>query len=796
MKIDLRLAVPAVAMWIGSAIMIGLPGAALGVASATWLSMVVAVALSLAVRRTRRWAGALIPAFAALAVVSTVIAAEAPARNPDVLAESVNARRSLEIELIVASTPRAVESGSVASQGVVAFRATLVAVRTPVSGKASDPADAGGAIRTSVRARIFAPGTVSGRSDLQIGERATLTGTVRQAERGRAEAFLVTATEPPTRTADAPSWLAWANQTRSDFAAASSRLPGEGGALLPGLAIGETTALSADLDNAMQDSSLSHLTAVSGSNCAVVVGLVLASAAAIGLGRIARSVCALIALAGFVILVTPDASVVRAAVMGSIVIISALTGRRGSGVPVLAAAVICLVVHDPWIARDYGFVLSVLATAGLIVLAPALAAQLSRWMPAPLAAMIAIPLAAQIACQPILVLLNPSLPVYGVGANLLAGPAAPAATVFGLIACALLPILPGVGFAFAQAAWVPSAWIAGVARTITVLPGNSLPWPSGFVGVTLVVVVSTSSLAVLFARGRRGRLLRPAAAATTMLVVLGYVGTLIGNYAAERLLRPGDWIIAACDVGQGDAFVVRSSGKYALVDTGPNPGVLEDCFRTLRIERVDLLVLTHYDLDHVGGASAVVGRVDVALVGPPEGALDRRIADELAHGGASVRLVASGEEGMLGGLRWRVMWPRGDSILMQTGNDGSVTVAFYGEGITALFLGDLGRDSQNAMMAHNQLGEFDVVKVAHHGSADQSETLYRRIRARLGLLSAGAGNRYGHPRDSIMKTLRDTGTATVRTDLQGMILVSVDPDRPGDLSVWTERATSLDGGGG
>jgi competence protein ComEC len=117
-------------------------------------------------------------------------------------------------------------------------------------------------------------------------------------------------------------------------------------------------------------------------------------------------------------------------------------------------------------------------------------------------------------------------------------------------------------------------------------------------------------------------------------------------------------------------------------------------------------------------------------------------------------------------------------------------VAFDGEGITSLFLGDLGRDAQNAMMAATTLGQFDVVKVAHHGSADQSETLYQRMHARLGLISVGAGNRYGHPRDSLLAILERAGTKVARTDREGMIMVSVDHSSRGSLRVWSEHPDS------
>ena len=125
----------------------------------------------------------------------------------------------------------------------------------------------------------------------------------------------------------------------------------------------------------------------------------------------------------------------------------------------LALATIVLLAFDPWLARSYGFVLSVLATAGLLLLAGPLARVLERWLPRWLAIVIAVPFAAQLACQPVIILLSATLPTYGVVANVLAAPAAPIATVVGLAACVLLVLIPPLGALLCQLAWLPSAWI-------------------------------------------------------------------------------------------------------------------------------------------------------------------------------------------------------------------------------------------------------------------------------------------------------------------------------------------------
>jgi competence protein ComEC len=246
-------------------------------------------------------------------------------------------------------------------------------------------------------------------------------------------------------------------------------------------------------------------------------------------------------------------------------------------------------------------------------------------------------------------------------------------------------------------------------------------------------------------------------------------------------------------------MLVRSLEQVALIDTGPDPGRLEFCLSTLGVNRIDLLVLTHFDLDHVGGVDAVSGRVDNVLVGPSAGEGDDRIVEVLADGGAVVDQVARGDSGVLGDLGWRVLWPPQRGAGVEPGNDASVAVAFTpdaqcaGGCVASIFLGDLGAESQSRMSGAVALGEVDVVKVSHHGSRDQDAHLYERLRARVGLIGVGADNDYGHPTEQTLNLLKSTGTEAVRTDRSGLALISL---RDGELLLWTERTgTDSDGVG-
>jgi len=743
---DLRLAIPAAVAWIAAAVIIGIDPVIPTIA--LWAAAGIATAIALA----RRSLAVVALALAAAAFCSTSVVVQSTSRQPDQLVTAAETGR--QIDALATLTGRPSERSYPVTLDVV----NGTAVHVPVV--------------------VFGPATDAG-----IGTTVRITGTLTATDPGDDAAFLVFAERPPVVESPPPWYLDWANGLRARFLAQARGLPGDGGDLLAGLAIGDTTDVGGTLDQAMKSSSLSHLTAVSGANCAIVIGLVMVAGAAVGIPRWARVAASLAVLVGFVVLVTPEPSVLRAAVMASLVLATLARGRPVRGIPVLALATIVLLAFDPWLARSYGFVLSVLATAGLLLLAGPLARVLERWLPRWLAIVIAVPFAAQLACQPVIILLSATLPTYGVVANVLAAPAAPIATVVGLAACVLLVLIPPLGALLCQLAWLPSAWIAAVAQFFASAPAAQLPWPPGAVGALLLA--SGTVLAVFAVLGRRW--------AVVALAVAGavYLGLAGGGRIAQVTGRP-DWQIAACDIGQGDAVFVRSRGELALVDTGPDPALMRRCMTELGIGRVDLLVLTHYDLDHVGGAGALVGKVDRVFVGPSSDPEDDRLRADFVAGGAHVEQVSRGPTGLLGDLRWEVLWPPSRLGSIEPGNPASVTLEFQPVGecasgcLSSIFLGDLGEDAQNRLLAAGPVGTVDVVKVAHHGSRDQSERLYERLHATVGVIGVGADNGYGHPTDDLLQILARAGTIPERTDLSGLILLAPGAE-PGRVRVWSER---------
>ncbi|UFS60757.1 ComEC/Rec2 family competence protein [Subtercola endophyticus] len=783
-------------------------------------------------------AGSLAVSMAAAAVALASIVSQVPAREPPALRALDG--HSVTTELIVGSAPVEVDAeGFSGPESSVRFTATVT--RVTAAGRETElrmPVLVFLARTPSTAAAATSPGTAQ---PLQIGSQLRLTGTLKATDPGESVVYLLFASGAPQVLDRAPWYLDWANGLRTHFRDSLAGLPGDGAELAPGLAIGDVSLVSDDLNAAMISSGLSHLTAVSGANCAVVVAAIMLCGGAIGLSRRWRIVVSIAVMTAFVVLVTPTPSVLRAAIMAAIVLITLGSGRAPRGLPALALATMVMLIADPWLSRSYGLALSVLATGGLLLLTRPLQRGLARWLPARLALVVAVPLAAQLACQPVLVLLAPSISTYSVVANLLAEPAAPVATVIGLISCLAGAVAPPLAPIGAWLTWAPASWIAGVATFFEAAPAASIPWPGGALGVALIVVLTVSALLAVFlressaSRARRMRQTRPlrlrprggralavvdrlrrwlgtrvrrrprsgsaerarlspvqwirlASGGVVALTITVYAGAGLGSVLHGQAAWPPDWHIAACDIGQGDAVVLRdpATGKIALIDVGPDPALLTTCLHRLAITTIDLLILTHYDLDHVGGLSAVLGHVVTAMLGPPEDGKDAAMASSLSTRGADVRHPTRGDSGTLGTVAWHVLWPEAGTELR--GNDACVTVEFTGA-ITSLFLGDLGEDSQGMVMAANALHHVDVVKVAHHGSADQSEALYQAISATVGIISVGMNNRYGHPTDRLLGILARAQTIAYRTDLLGMIVLT--PTAAG-IDVWSDGAARVE----
>jgi competence protein ComEC len=310
-----------------------------------------------------------------------------------------------------------------------------------------------------------------------------------------------------------------------------------------------------------------------------------------------------------------------------------------------------------------------------------------------------------------------------------------------------------------------------VAHRCAALPAATLGWPGGVAGAVAAAAVVAAALSMV--RRRWGR--RFAAAAL--------VGLLVARCAVvDRFATwpPPDWRLVACDVGQGDAVVLRAGpDSGVLIDAGPDPRPLARCLHELGVRRLPVIILSHLHADHVDGLPAVLGRLPVGevLVGPlhePAGqwGLVRRWVE-----GARVPLRATGigARGRVGAVCWTVLAPR--TVLHGTDSDpnnDSLLLSAWVGGVRILLTGDVEAVAQRQLLRPPQARQTlraDVLKVPHHGSANQDPDFLAAVGARYALVSVGAGNDYGHPAPSTLRTLERAGMAVARTDRDGALAV-------------------------
>ncbi|MEU2066338.1 ComEC/Rec2 family competence protein [Streptomyces anulatus] len=598
--------------------------------------------------------------------------------------------------------------------------------------------------------------------------------------------------EGAPRIAGPPTWIQRAaGELRAGLREATDGLDADARALLPGLVVGDTSRISSELHDAFKATDLTHLLSVSGANLSILLFLLVGPPGS-ALSAERRGLAPLLGLSlrgtaliggaltlAFIVVCRPEPSVLRAAACGLITLLAIGTGRRRSLIPALAAAVVLLVLYDPWLARSYGFLLSVLATAALLTLAPRWSVALrARGVPGRLAEVLAAAAAAQAVCAPVVVVLASRVSLVAVPCNLLAEFAVAPATVLGFAALAVAPVAPPVAELLAGIASWPVGWIATVARTGADLPGAEAQWPGGWSGAALLAGLTLSAVLLAPRLARRPWI----CAAAGLLLVLAVLRPVPLTRIMTGWPPPG-WAFALCDVGQGDAMVLMAGeGAGVVVDAGPDPRAVDRCLRDLAVTRVPLVVLTHFHADHVRGLPGVlrgraVGAIQTtSLEEPPEqAAFVRRTA--AAARVPTLRSVA-GEHRRAGPVDWRVLWPRqgpgGAGATVREPNDSSVTLRVRAAGgLTLLLLGDLEPLAQRELLRGREAsGPVDVLKVAHHGSAFQDAGLLHSVRPRLALISCGADNPYGHPSARTVGALRAAGARVLRTDTDGPIAVT------------------------
>lgn len=539
--------------------------------------------------------------------------------------------------------------------------------------------------------------------------------------------------------------------------------------LLAGFVTGDTRSLPEADVAAMRATSLTHLTAVSGTNVAILTAGVLALAVLLRLPATARRRLVVVTVLWFAFVTRFQPSVLRAGTMALLVLLAASRGLPRDARHALAGAVLLLVLVDPALAGSLGLLLSATATAGVLVAAPRIRVRLAG-VPRRLAELLAISLGAQVAVVPLLLTTFGEVPLAAIPANVVAVPAAMLAAATGFLATVVALVHLEAGAWLFALAGVPARLVLGAAHTFAGLGGPV------HLGNPAAVVALLLGAGWLLSRGG-SRPARHLAAAMAIALLAAAVPPVWGAVPPRTLT------LTAIDVGQGDAFLVESPGARILVDAGTDDTAAR-WLRTNGRRRLDLVVVTHPHLDHIGGVPDVLASLRVGAVWfrPVPTALPHPelVLARAAEAGIPVRAPVAGDRAVVGDLEIEVLGPppgRPYRTSRSELNDTSVVLRVTHAGRRLLLTGDSEVAAHADLLERPELLVAEAMTVPHHGGATTDPALFPAVRPQIAVVSAGAGNRHGHPAPATLAALADLDVEVRRTDQEGTVRIEVPAPR-------------------
>jgi len=443
--------------------------------------------------------------------------------------------------------------------------------------------------------------------------------------------------------------------------------------------------------------------------------------------------------------------------MALVFLIAKISGRKNVATNALAIAIAFLLLINPFQAFEAGFILSVLATSGLIFLAPSIAERIKG--PKFVGEMISIPTAATLFCSPYLMFLSGELNLSAIPLNIAVAPAVPFVTILAFLATILaIPtsLLADFLLFFAN---FGTSWIVYVSTWSDKVPSL----------VTSPSVILLIGLAVILYQKLDSRL--------TFKFFIPFTLLLILLVSSQRLVFPGkDWKVGQCDVGQGDALLVNLGGGSAILfDAGPDTRSLDRCLDLFRISKLPLIFISHAHADHYQGLIDLKGR-EIGEI------WSNSATNTFGDKPIEIKEVRKGLSAELGEVSLEILWPETgkenfDSIQGDGSgeNNRSVVALVTVSGKKLLVTGDIEPGAQGRLL--EQLPDLDLIKVPHHGSKFQDLRLFES--AEVFLISVGA-NSYGHPNEGLISHLEQLGQV-FRTDKDGAIALAWQGGRSNEI---------------
>jgi competence protein ComEC len=582
--------------------------------------------------------------------------------------------------------------------------------------------------------------------------------------------------------------------------------------------IGDRSGLAPDDERRLQDAGTYHVIAISGGNIAVLAVLSTLVARLFFVPPSPASIVTALLLVFYGMVASGAASVARAVTAAVLVLLARALDHRVHAINVLAVAALFAVACAPAVVLDPGFHLSFGATLGILLGVPRINRRFrsarrraSGWRLPVLAAigMLAATVCAEMALAPVSATLFGRVSFAGLFLNFAAIPLMTVIQIAGLIVAATPSWAGPIAQGAATALRVSAGLLLESAKVV-----DAAPWLAHDVAPPvcgLTIAYYGSALALLSARTCRVAI--PGYVLSATLLVIGP-----REVARDAVPPPSMPVrVVVLDVGQGDATVVALPGARAVlvdtggiapVTTGPDafdapPGfdigdrVVARVLRALGVRRLDALVVTHGDPDHVLGARGVLKHLatDAIWEGvpvPPHPGL-RSLAAFARNESVTWRTVRAGDIERVGDVELRVLHPPPpDWERQRVRNDDSVVLEIRIGAVSVVLPGDIGKEGERAILPRLEQGRLVILKAPHHGSAtSSSQELLDRLRPKAVIVSCGRNNRFGHPHPTVLERYRTMGSAIFSTAEDGAVFVETDGQRV-DIRGWEGRQISIE----
>jgi competence protein ComEC len=582
--------------------------------------------------------------------------------------------------------------------------------------------------------------------------------------------------------------------------------------------IGDRSGLTPDDERRLQEAGTYHVIAISGGNIAILAVLSTVIARLLFVRSPPASIVTALLLVFYGTVASGAASVARAVTVAVLVLLARALDHRVHAVNVLGIAALLAVAAAPAVVLDPGFHLSFGATLAILLgvsrikrLSGRTTRRLSGWrrLAIALIGMLAATICAEVALAPVSATLFGRVSFAGLFLNFIAIPLMTVIQIGGLI----VALMPAWADPISHgAAMVVSAAAGLLLRSAEVV--DLAPWLAHDVAAPvwwLMIAYYASALALLSRRAVP--VAGPGYVVCATLLIVGP-----RSVARDAVPAPSVPVrVVVLDVGQGDATAVGlPGGRALLVDaggvapltTGPDafdapPGfdvgerVVARVLRALGVHRLDGLVVTHGDPDHLLGARGVLKHLaaDAIWEGvpvPPHPGLRSLIA--LARSQAITwRTVRAGDSVRVGDVEVRVLHPPApDWERQQVRNDDSIALEIRVGMVSIVLPGDIGKEGERAILPRLEPGRLVVLKAPHHGSATSStQELLGRLCPRVVIFSCGRNNRFGHPHPAVVDRYRALGAAIFTTAEDGAVFVETDGERV-EMRAFTGRGLTIE----